>query len=308
MNRIEKAFKMIDYLALSDVVSLKSLSYYLEMSERATQRLKDDLIDAGYDIKTIKGPGGGYKLMSGQRIVSSDFTLKEKRQIKQALSLLIQEERKNMGPGFKEAIAKLGSQLNYHYEASIPNYQTVKLNIDYDLYQSHMVSLEQAIENNIKVEISYQKNRRELRHYVFEPYALIVVNGMWYLTGFDEKNRYLSLKIIRMNSVILTQEQFRYDEDYDKKYGVFESGYRIEPVASSILVSNMDYLSEYIWGEKQKITWIDDYTFRLEVIFPNEKALNKFVLGGGSHMLVEKPLKTRIWLKEEAEKILKRYA
>lgn len=307
MNRIAKAIKMIDYLALSDVVSLESLSFYLEMSERAVQRLKDDLIEAGYDIRTIKGPGGGYKLERGQRIQSSDFTLKERRQIKQALSLLIQEERKNMGPGFKEAIAKLGSQLNYQYEASIPNYQTVKLNIDYDLYQSHMVSLEQAIENHIKVKIAYQKNRREKRAYLFEPYALIVVNGMWYLTGFDEQNRYLSLKIIRMTEVILTDKRFRYDEDYAKQYGVFESGYRIEPIAASIRISNMDYLSEYIWGEEQKITWLDDYTYRLEVIFPNEKALNKFVLGGGAHMFVESPQKTQDWVVDQAKAILKRY-
>lgn len=307
MSRVTKALKLLNYLSFREVVSLQELSDYLELSERSVQRLRLSLEDAGYRIETIKGPGGGYKLDKSTTIAPMDFTLKQKHQLKQSLPVLADQQKDTFGDTFIEALGVLSSQLDYHQVPNILSFQTVRMNIDAERYQKHMSILEQSIDNHMRVEIKYRKNYREQRHYLFEPYSLVIVNNMWYVSGYDQKDRYLNLKITRIKEIIELNVKFRYDENTLKIKGINEFGYNINPVSAEIIVRNMDYISEYIWGDKQSIEWIDDHSFYLQVIFPNELAFKKFILSGGSNITIIKPESQRLWIKEEANKILKNY-
>ncbi len=307
MTRVTSSIKMLNYLSTRRVVSLQELSDYLELSERSVQRLRRDLEDAGYQIETIKGPGGGYRLLDGFQLPSQELSLQQKRQIKQGLSILAKQHADSLGSSFIDAIAILNRQLDQQMVSSIPSFQTVKMNIDIELYQLNMERIDSAISTRNKLKIVYKKNYREIRDYTFEPYSMFLVNGMWYLNGYDQKNRFINLKISRIETVDILEAKYRYDENTNEIKGLSKFGYKINPISAIIVIDNMDYISEYIWGENQEIEWLSDHSFRLKVVFPNELAFRNFVLSGGSNMKVESPESEQKWLIEEAKNILKLY-
>ena len=213
----------------------------------------------------------------------------------------------SLGSNFVDAIANLSKQLDQDIQMSVPSFQTVSLNIAIAKYQRHMEVINNSIDTHMRIVIEYQKKYNVLRSYTFEPYSMFLVNGMWYLSGYDQDNRFINLKISRMSSVIETGQKFRFDEKTKVFKGVGEFGYNINPISAIIVVKSMDYISEYIWGDKQTIEWINDNCFRLAVTFPNEMAFKKFILSGGSNMKIEAPIEYKDWIILEAEKILKLY-
>ena len=307
MSRVSNAIKLLNYLSLKEVVSLQELSDFLQISERSVQRLRNELEDAGYTVETIKGPGGGYRLAKNVSIHPQDFSSQQRKQLKHGLSILANQQGDNFGPSFLEALGNLSNQLEYSYWSVAPSFQSVRMNIDLELYQENMSTLEEAIAGQKRIQITYRKNYREERSYRFEPYSLLVVNNMWYVSGYDQKNRFLNLKISRIRQIIDLDENYRFDDETLKVRGISEFGYNINPISAIIMVENMDYISEYIWGDQQEIVWLDDHSFRLSVTFSNQLAFRKFVLGGGSNMTVLAPENERLWIIEESKKILKRY-
>ena len=78
MSRVVSAIKMLNYMSMRNVVSLQELSDYLSLSERSVQRLRNELEDSGYQIDTVKGPGGGYVLRKGSSIRAQELSFHQK--------------------------------------------------------------------------------------------------------------------------------------------------------------------------------------------------------------------------------------
>lgn len=306
MSKLNNALSMLDILSARSVVSVQELSDALEISTRAVQRLKDTIIDSGYHIETIMGPGGGYRLLSSSQIQPLAFDMNQRRILKKAIANMMQQTTV-YGPDMQIALAKLSQQLNYNDVNTNPFVQSVQLNVDPQTYQSHLELLEGAIDREHKIKIEYQKNHQTLNHYIFEPYELVLVNQLWYLFGFDEKNRYLSLKINRINSIEVLDIKFLKDDEFSHRQSLSEFGYKISPVKVSLIVKDRDYLSEYIWGKNQSITWIDNHKFRLEVEFSNDEAARTFILRGGSNIYIEAPESLRNWACEEYLQAFQQY-
>lgn len=307
MSKLTNALTMLNVLSARSVVGLDELSEMLEISTRGVQRLRDELESIGYQIETVKGPGGGYQLKSNAQIYPLAFSLEERKKVRQALSILLQQSAPSLGHDVVGAVSKLSNQLDYSDVSRTLSYQSVKLNVDVDLYQKHLQVIELACESHTRIKIAYQKNHQVLNHYTFEPYEVILVNQFWYVMGYDQKGRYLSLKVNRIVSIEVLDTQFRYDSDTSHREVLSEYGYKIKPVRVQLRVEGLDYLSEYIWGKYQEIEWIDHHVFLLSVEFPNELALKDFVLKGGSHIKVMKPSWLVTWILEELKQIERLY-
>lgn len=308
MSRLSNAISMLEILSTSGINSRESLAQSLEISPRAVQRLKDDLEMAGYSIKSHHGLGGGYELETKSQIKPRLFNEEEIRVLKNALSFLMNQDLSALDSTTQALLSKLATQFDDYKLPSIEHFQSIKLNIDPQLYQGNIRTLENAIREQKRTKIVYKKNHRETNTYVFEPYNLIVVNKFWYLVGNEYPNgRYLSLKVNRMEQVEILDKRYRFDEETSKKSVVSNFGYKINPVKLKCIITKRDYLSEYLWGEKQKITWIDDHKFELSVLFPNENAAKDFVLQNGSGIELIEPMSLIEWHQNEIKTILKQY-
>ncbi|WP_159635395.1 helix-turn-helix transcriptional regulator [Erysipelothrix anatis] len=307
MSKLTNALAMLDILSARAIVPIDELAQALEISARSVQRLKEELEDAGYVIETVMGPGGGYQLHSRSQIPPVAFDMKERKLLKQALAMVIQHNNSAMGGDFVRAVSKLSQQLNYQDVSNTMAFQSVKLNVDVKQYQEHLELIEVAIETHQRLKLSYKKTHKDRNTYTFEPYELILVNQFWYMMGYDERNRYLSLKVNRIETLTMLDETFRYEAPSNSKGAITEFGYKIKPVQATLIVRNLDFLSEYIWGKNQVITWLDDHRFHMELEFPNEAAAKDFIRKGGANLEVLAPLELRMWIQDEAQKIIAKY-
>lgn len=307
MSTIIKALDMIHILSSNNVVKVEALSQALELSIRSIQRLKSQLIDAGFDIQTIMGPDGGYRLESHAQIFPLAFEQEEIKLLKQAMSYVLSNDNQTFGEDLSKVLGKLSHQLDDQGMTSIPSFHSIQLNVDPKQYHEHIRLLEKAIKENLKVKVDYQKNHQEQRNYIFDSYEMVIVNKFWYLMGYDDKRRYLSLKVNRLNSVELLSTTFLKDENTNKKQSLGKFGYKIKPQVLKCLIENADYVSEYIWGENQTIDWIAPHKFILEVEFQNEKAVQDFILQQGSKLKILEPTEMIDWLKSELQMNLSKY-
>lgn len=307
MSKLSNALTMLNILSARSVVSLQELSDILEINIRSVQRLKDDLEYSGYQIETVMGPGGGYQLKNNTQIQSNAFTLDERRKLKQALAMLLHQNSKTFDKDFVALVSKLSSQLHFSKLENTMAFQSVKLNVDPIHYNQLLSDLEKAIAYSNVVKINYKKNHRTNTEYMFQPYELLLVNQFWYIYGYDQLNRYISLKVNRINSLEVLDKTFAKEEVLPKRQALNEYGYSIDPEKAIIEVSGLDYLSEYIWGKNQKINWLDDHRFYLEVEFPNAIALKDFALRGGANIKVIEPKWLVNFLIESYENAMKQY-
>lgn len=304
MSRLKNTLHMLDVLSTRHVVPIKTLSEMFDVTERTIQRMRDDLIDLGYDIKTHHGPGGGYQLMNSSQIHPLSFTYEEIRSIRQSVSYLLAVDENHIDTHTKKALSKLVHQFDPTANArALQAFKTVNLNVDKQVYSKTITALENAIKTQERIVIVYQKNKREQRIYHFEPYELILVDSLWYINGYEKQGRQLSLKVIRILEIKATYQKFKKDKFYTSKQYFSDYGFRINPVNLKVKINNMDTLTEYIWGENQVITWINDYEYILSARFPNDFAAKEFILSSGSRLEVLEPEYLRTWIIEEARKI-----
>lgn len=308
MSRLTNTLKMLDILSIRSVISLSELSEILEVNERTIQRMRDDLLDLGYQIETVYGPTGGLKLIGSSKIVVTDFTSNESMHIRQGLRYLSAVDSDTFGTDFYLAITKLHHLFDSSkHQRVLETIQSVKLNVDGALYQTIILKLEDSIEQQRRIRMVYQKNPRKENYYIFEPYEMLLVNQLWYVSGYEKGGRHLTLRVSRIKDIEVLDEYYREDTYYTKNHNLNDYGFKVDPIAIEVKVTNFDYLSEYIWGNNQSIQWIDDYTYILKVDFPNELSAKEFILKAGSHLEVIKPKTLRNWIQEEAKRILEIY-
>jgi predicted DNA-binding transcriptional regulator YafY len=308
MSRIKNTIRLLNILSLRSVVGISELADVLEVDPRTIRRMRDDLLDLGYDIESIHGPGGGLRLSGSSRLSLSDFTSNELTHIRSGLNYLSALDRGMFGHDFYQSIAKLNHYLDTNREYQvIDTALSVRLNVDGEVYQKIINMIESSIKYRKRIKITYEKNKREIREYVFEPYELIIVNGSWYMAGYDTANRQLSLKVSRIKNIEVLDVHFRWDEDFSRNQLINNFGFKVRPVRLKVKVTNFDYLSEYIWGRDQIIEWLDDTIYTLEADFPSKLLAQEFILKGGSHIEVISPDEMRTWIIGESTKILKQY-
>lgn len=297
---------MVNYLSVRGVVSLTELSEYLELSPRGVQRLKDTLVDTGFNIEVVRGPQGGYMLNQNRHHLNTELSIEELKLIKQGLRFLVESEMVKSSPLFTKAISKLSGSIDDYGMDAVMSYQSIRLNVDPIKYQRHIDLIDTAIQHHRKVSIEYRKNHLVLNEYTFEPYNMVIVNNFWYVNGYDEKRRYLSLKINRVENIRILESTFLKDESGNDN-PISKYGYRINPIRLVTHVRNADFISEYVWGKNQNISWENDGSFLLDVEFPNENAAKDFILRHGSSIKVLEPVELKIWLHDEISKIQKMY-
>ncbi|HZJ87252.1 MAG TPA: WYL domain-containing protein [Erysipelothrix sp.] len=309
MATLEKGLELLSILSTRKLVSVQYLADELNLSTRSVQRLKNELVAHYYDIETIRGPGGGYRLVGSSDIPLSNLTQEEKEYITSALLDLLQSDSVVYGKSPRRAIEKLIHHFDQDNQVTyIETIDTKQINIeDESLYFERIETLKQAVRKRRRIKINYQTSDDSLRSYIFEPYELFIVNQIWYIGGLNENNDTRFLKVTRMIDLEILDQRYRYDEVFAKDIRVNHFGFKIDAQKVSVLVKNNNYFKEYIWGSNQKITPIDKDTYRIDVEFMNRLGAQSFVLQGGHHFTILKPESLQIWLLKELDKIQENY-
>jgi predicted DNA-binding transcriptional regulator YafY len=142
-----------------------------------------------------------------------------------------------------------------------------------------------------------------------EPRELVQVNGLWYVLCQDHQKELATYKINRIEQLTISDRTFRPDEDFFVKKAVTPYGHNVtKPIHCVLHIKNREYLSEYVFGENQKIDWISDDEYVLIVDLRGEHSIMQFILQLGSDCKVIEPEELKMKVFSEIAKMTEIYS
>lgn len=290
MNRTALAIRMLMILKTRKYIKKSELAEILETNPRNIIELKKELETAGYIIEVTNGPFGGYSLIDSTLLPLASLNEEERRAVLIAAPFLLSSKDPLFGDDFKRAMEKILANEKISEPVQIATTAGWQLAMDKETVHEYLSLLSNAILASLRVKMSYKPQNKASKSYLIEPRELVQVNGLWYVLCQDNQKGLSTYKINRIEKLTITDQHFRYDEDFIVKKAITPYGHNVsKPIRCVFLINNREYLSEYVFGENQLIEWISDETFVLSVDLRGEYSIMQFILQLGSDCEVIEP-------------------
>lgn len=314
MNKSDRLLAIMLELQRGGTRRAEDLAAVFETSVRTIYRDMQALSEAG--VPVIGAPGQGYSLMQGYFLPPVSLTVEE------AVSLLIgtdfieQNFDAGYGTGAKSSRAKI--------EAILPEAvrkEAFRARSALKLIQGRMTgdggekanmeTLRRAILEQRKVKFHYTKkvpeadgSRQSVR--TAAPYGLVLLHGAWVLVAHCELRREIRhFRLSRMSGLTMLDEVFTFPAGFNlEKYRPPDTRNRLVRIHVGAAIADKVTESNYFFIEKMEAQ-ADGLLVTLRVRQPEE--VLQWVLGWGADVAVLEPESLRKQVREEAEKMLKRY-
>ena len=199
--KTDRLYALTLYLLNHGKTSASELAKYFEVSVRTIQRDIDALCQAGIPICAFTGINGGYEILSdfkmNHQLVSED----EYAYIATAINGL---KTVTNNPLVEDIYEKITAISKNHNTGMILDFSVLREG-DEKLLQM----LQIAVKNKRVVRFTYTNNSGETRKYCVEPIAVIYKWYAWYMLAYNlEKQDYRTYKLVRMEDVCITEDEF----------------------------------------------------------------------------------------------------
>lgn len=310
MSSLNNIIRMLFKLKPGVVVKKQELAKELNVSEKQIARYKNAL-DEIFSIESIPGPNGGYKLLDSYFPFKELLTEEEVILLKYYCDSIQGYDNNKL----KRALEKINYSIlredNLRITQIIP-YSKVNIN-GKDIYETKN-KLYEAILNKNEVIIDYSSNSGKNSRRRIQPYKLFMYKQECYVVAkclLKQKIRFF--KLVRINEIIVTS--FKFDIEFDieeyltdlmeKSIGIF-SGKEYEmklevdpPMANTV--------KERIWVDNQKITELGEGKILFEATMKGGPEIISWILSMRSYVKVIEPEILKNELKDELEKMIKKY-
>jgi len=315
MNKTDRLLAIVLELQGRQVVRAEDLAARFETSVRTIYRDIQALSEAGVPISGTTG--AGYSLMEGYFLPPISFTIEE------AVTLLTGTEfieqrfdddyrdranvaRRKIEATLSDSVRSETSRIRKSLRLLAPGKQPAPSN-----ERENLDKIRRALLDGRKIRFHYSKKITDStgsRHSerTAAPYGLVLVEGSWMLVAqCDLRQDIRHFRLSRMAELIELDERFELPEHFDlREYTPLDDRHlRVclrfnHDIADKVKESNFHYVEDM--KEHQ-----DGLDVVLRVRQPDE--LLQWVLGWGAGVTVLEPESFRNRIREEAQKILKRY-
>lgn len=293
-------------------MKISELAEELNVSRRSIRVYKTELERAGVFIESETGIYGGYALPKENFIPilnlnETELTalLRAKERLKNKKSFLYQAD-------MDRAIEKILSQCkvqnldhkDYIIYKSIPSIETEK-------YKNTYFLINEAIEKQVKIKISYKSLNGLSNDRLLHPYELFLYQGFWYIAGYCElRCEIRTFKLNRINTICIKNEQFKIPknfilEDYISNNSIYKDNeifVRLKIKAPMSII-----ISEYIWTTDQKIVQKEKGEIIFEGRFSLSPELRSWILSMGNSAKVLQPLELKDQIEKEIRQMSRIY-
>lgn len=308
MNRTALAIRMLMILKTRKFIKKAELAEMLETNPRNIIELKKELETAGYVIEVTNGPFGGYSLSDSTLLPLASLSEDERRALLVAAPFLLTSNEPLFSDEFKKALEKLLANEKILEPIQIATTAGWQLAMDKEVLQQYLSILSSAILSNKRVEMTYKPQNKSSKAYLIEPRELVQVNGLWYVLCQDSQKELATYKINRIEKMTISDKSFRLDEDFFSKKAITPYGHNVsKPIRCVFYIKNREYLTEYVFGEHQKIDWISEEAFVLTVDLRGEYSIMQFILQLGSDCEVIEPKELKSKVHQEILKMKEIY-
>ncbi|MFD0680554.1 MULTISPECIES: helix-turn-helix transcriptional regulator [unclassified Paenibacillus] len=315
MNKTDRLLAIVLELQRKSILRAEDLAATFETSVRTIYRDIQALSEAG--VPVAGAPGQGYSLMEGYFLPPITFTAEE------AVTLLIGtdfiEQRFDIDYGIRarSSRGKIEAILPKHVRSEASRVRkTIRLlaskeDISSGQNREYIETIRRAILEERKVRFGYSKrmpeedgNRRSVREAA--PYGLVLVQGSWILIAqCDLRQDIRHFRLSRMTDLTVLEDRFKVPSDFNlHNYTPLDD----RNTRVSILV-NPDIADKVKESNNFYMEAAEDHAEGLQVNFrvrqPEE--LLHWVLGWGADVVVLEPESFRKRVRDEAEKMFKRY-
>ncbi|ELK47702.1 YafY family protein [Halobacillus sp. BAB-2008] len=317
--RAERLIKILLLLQHGKIVSAREISKELEVSERTIYRDMEALSAAGIPIYSERGQAGGWRLVDNWKQKLS--WLKEK----EMLTLFLPHAEKiindlGIGPSSKDTTEKLLLSLPEEIKQSAEKLWE-RVHVDMGTWRNTKIEInpamkvmKEAVMNNKKVKIFYQKANLETKEYVIKPLGLVAKSSNWYVVSMNSHDEFRNYKITRITECDLMDEQFNrpcdfklfeHWEEAKKQFVQSLPEFHVKVAVSSFALERIKFTGRFVQAGAEKVR--DHYWTELELTFNTEEEAVNFIVGFGNQVKVLSPLNFIDKVKDRAKAILGLY-
>ncbi|NHM33627.1 helix-turn-helix transcriptional regulator [Neobacillus terrae] len=315
MNKTDRLLAIVLELQRKEVIRAEDLATLFETSVRTIYRDIQALSEAGVPI--IGAPGTGYSLMEGYFLPPISFTVPE------AVSLMIGTDfiEQRFDDHYRARARSAGGKIEAILPESVRNEtsrvrKAMRLLISDKLVtpskeKEYLEKIRLAILDERKISFHYAKrladaegNRHSVR--TVAPYGLVLVQGSWMLVArCDLRQNIRHFRLSRMAELINLEERFELPAHFNlSEYTPPDDRHlRVRlrfnhDIADKVKESNYHFIED-----------MEEHQDGLHVVLRVRQLdeLLQWVLGWGAAAIVLEPESFRNRIREEAQKMFKRY-
>ncbi|MBQ4049507.1 MAG: YafY family transcriptional regulator [Clostridia bacterium] len=289
-------------------VKREYLAEKFEVSTRTVQRYIDVLGEAGVPIISTRGKNGGFSVTDDFKLDSSFFTEAEVARIISCLNA--------MRPNYPDSICRdvtdklLNASRNKQEEKYLVRSDSLVIDVgswnNPLQYRGKMQVINKAIETNTSVILQYVDAKEYKSQRKFDPYSLVLKEGVWYVYGFCYlRNDFRLFRLARIKSLTLTEEAFekRPSDVYEKLKGNFDDNPPIDvefEFYNTVLAEVEEWLGTEAVSERGT-------QYVAKATLYDEKIVLSKLLSFGSSIKVISPKYMKDAIKKECQLVLKNW-
>nr|WP_285839834.1 YafY family protein [Alkalihalophilus marmarensis] len=318
--RADRLLSILFSLQQNEKMTTKELATQLEVTERTIHRDMDALSAAGIPVFAERGKYGGWKVVE---------------EYKKAFSGLKESELKTL---FLSPSSHLLTDLGIEHEWSearkklLATYPAKKkhelthnwdrVHIDSSTWRKRnamtkedgLKELQQAVWNDVNVEIDYEKADGKRSTRVISPLGLVAKGSTWYVVALSN-GQLRNFKVSRIHSVTMLSESFNRPVDFnlaeywqESKQSFIENlpNYEVEALISPSIVKRLTFTGRFVQvihlDEENEDGW-----FPAILSFDTKEEAAQYVLGFGDHVQINQPEELKIKVTQMAAAVLRMY-
>ena len=196
-------------------VTANYLASLLGVSTRTIYRYVDELSLCNIPVYNKKGRNGGISIGEEYKIYSNTLTKIELEKLRDLSQKLVDSDKQV----FDNIISKINSvNNNTENHVSTQNLYFYNGNNRNNI-SNKIITLEKAILNNLKVNITYVSRNQDKTNRNISPLNFVVSNNEWYLYAYcNTKNDFRVFKLTRIINIEVTNAKFKEYKGYEKKW------------------------------------------------------------------------------------------
>ena len=212
MNRVDRLFAILLLLQRKRHIRALDLAQTFEVSERTIYRDMEALSETG--VPVLGTPGEGYELMQGYFLPPLLFTTSEATAMFLGAKMMMSFTQGKVAADAEQALGKIAVILPDHVRTEVQRLSEIvgfyPAGPRFDLYETHLATLQQAIRERRVVRIRYHSfSQDETTERDFEPHRLYFMGSQWYVVGYCKlRHDFRDFRLNRIESLRLTSETF----------------------------------------------------------------------------------------------------
>lgn len=313
MNRTALCIEMLKILNQRDLVSIEELAERLETNPRNIPLYKKELETAGYEIETIRGRYGGYRLSQKALLPVPQLTPQEYDSLNSAVAYLSHQADFLEKKTFEKAIQSIQTAVAFQKDKEEIYYmdeQSERI----DEVRNMIELVRDAIKTNHYIMFEYKSiHSDEFKVVTLQPYEILNIQSQYYCIGYNRnKSDYRTYKFsnIRMKNLHLSAQKFDRDRYFSVSQYIGKTGLMKDEAIELECIIEGDY-SIYVYekgiGIHSKMEWLDEKKLHIVTLIEGKQAAMQFLSSMGSQMKLIRPQSLIDDMREEARKMLDNY-